>query len=80
MVIRNFKKEFGRTLLALLSVALGVSVFLAIRLANRSAISSFTSFTRGVGQGSDYVLRSPVGSIQEEILIPLNSTQKIVWS
>ncbi|MFM8234531.1 MAG: FtsX-like permease family protein [Holophagaceae bacterium] len=79
MVIRNFKKEFGRTLLALLSVALGVSVFLAIRLANRSAISSFTSFTRGVGQGSDYVLRSPVGSIQEEILIPLNSIRSSVW-
>ena len=79
LVIRNFKKELGRTLLALLSVALGVSVFLAIRLANRSAISSFTSFTRGVGQGSDYVLRSPVGPIDEDILAPLNSIRSSVW-
>lgn len=80
LVIRNFQREWGRTLLAIFSVSLGVSVFLAIRLANRSAVASFTSFTQGVGQGSDYSLRAPVGSIEEELIQVLHPIRSSIWT
>lgn len=66
LILRNLKAEWGRTLLALFSIALGVSVFLAIRLANRSAVASFVAFTNGVGQGSDYVVRTEAGPLMEK--------------
>ena len=74
LVLRALRREWGRTLLTLAAVALGVAVFLAIRLANRAAVASFAQFTQGVGQGSDLVLRAEAGPVREtqlEALRPL---------
>ncbi len=40
--LRHLRDEGGRTLLTLLGVALGVAVYVAIRLANHSALASFS--------------------------------------
>src|SRR5205823_8799340 len=42
VTLRHFFAEPGRTALTLLGVALGVGVFVSIRLANTSALASFT--------------------------------------
>lgn len=42
LMLRRLRREAGRTLLTVLGVALGVSVFVAVRLASRSALSSFS--------------------------------------
>ena len=42
VTLRHFFSEPGRTALTLLGVALGVGVFVSIRLANTSALASFT--------------------------------------
>ena len=52
LVWRALGLEPGRAALALLSVALGVSVFLAVRLADRAAVASFEQFAQGVGTGA----------------------------
>ncbi len=49
LIWRALGREPGRVALALLAVALGVSVFLAIRLANRAAVASFEGFAQGIG-------------------------------
>lgn len=41
LLLRRLARERGRTALTLLGVALGVAVFVAIRLANHSALASF---------------------------------------
>jgi len=42
LLLRRLARERGRTLLTTLGVALGVAVFVSIRLANHSAMSSFS--------------------------------------
>ena len=74
LILRALLLEWGRTLLTLAAVALGVAVFLSIRLANRAAVASFEQFTRGVGQGSDLILRAEAGPLRESelrALLPL---------
>ena len=56
------------TALLVLTLALGVAVFLAIRLANRAAISSFQNFTDVVTAESDGLILSPAGSLPESLL------------
>ncbi len=79
IVLRALFRERGRVLLAVLSVALGVSVFLAIRLANRAAVASFAGFAAGVGQGSDLVLRAEAGPLREIQLAELNRLRDEAW-
>jgi putative ABC transport system permease protein len=79
LVLRALSRERGRALLALFSVALGVAVFLSIRLANRAAVSSFEGFARGVGQGSDLVARAEVGPLKESRLAELASLRERAW-
>ncbi|HJW34287.1 MAG TPA: FtsX-like permease family protein [Holophagaceae bacterium] len=71
LVGRALRWEWGRALLALLSIALGVAVFLAIRLANRAAIASFESYAQGAGLGAAWVIRSESGGFPEEKLAAL---------
>lgn len=66
--LRALRAEWGRTLLAVLSVALGVAVFLAVRLANRAAVASFEAFTEGAGRGADWVVRTEGGPMGEDRL------------
>lgn len=65
IITRALRWEWGRTLLAVLSVGLGVAVFLAVRLANRAAVASFEAYAQGAGQGATWVLRMETGAVQE---------------
>ena len=49
-------------------IAVGVAAFFSVRLANRAAISGFTSFDRTLGLRPDLVLTSPSGQFSEEDL------------
>ena len=79
LVWRALRLEPGRAALALLSVALGVSVFLAIRLANRSAVASFDGFARGVGTGADLVVQADIGPLAEAGLYRLDPLRRDAW-
>jgi putative ABC transport system permease protein len=79
LVVRALAREWGRTLLTLLAVALGVAVFLSIRLANRAAVASFEQFTRGVGQGSDLIMQAEAGPLRESILSDLRPLAEWGW-
>ncbi len=79
LVVRALLREWGRALLTLLTVALGVAVFLSIRLANRAAVASFEQFTQGVGQGSDLVLRAEAGPLREAQLPALRPLLAQGW-
>ena len=79
IVLRALLRERGRMVLALLSVALGVSVFLAIRLANRAAVASFAGFAAGIGQGSDLVIRAEAGPLREARLESLGELRDEAW-
>ncbi len=71
LVGRALRWEWGRTLLALLGVALGVGVFLAIRLANRAAVASFEAYAQGAGQGAAWAIRAESGAFPESRLAAL---------
>ena len=43
LVTRALLREWGRALLTLVAIALGVGVFLSIRLANRAAVARLHS-------------------------------------
>ncbi len=58
----------GRSLLLLLILATGISVFLSIRLANRAAVASFNDLTGVLSQQSDAVLTAPAGPLPDTIL------------
>jgi len=79
LVIRALVQEWGRALLTLAAVSLGVAVFLSIRLANRAAVASFEQFTRGVGQGSDLVMRAEAGSLPESLVPGLRPLTEWGW-
>lgn len=79
LVLRALRREGGRALLTLLTVALGVAVFLSIRLANRAAVASFEQFAEGVGQGSDLVLRAEAGPLREARLPAFRPLLALGW-
>lgn len=79
LVWRALAREKGRAALALLSVALGVSVFLAIRLANRAAVASFEGFTQGIGTGAELTVRADIGPLDEGELERLAPLRRELW-
>jgi len=79
LIWRALLLEPGRTLLLGLAVALGVSVYLSIRLANRAAVASFEGFAQGLGSGADLVLRAELGPLLEEGLPRLDPLRRDAW-
>lgn len=71
MIWRHWKSEFRLTALLVGVLALGVAVFLSIRLANKAAVSGFTLFTESISGESDFIIRSPAGKIELEDLVAL---------
>ncbi len=62
MILRRLAQERGRTLLALAGVALGVAVFVSIRLASHSALASFADTVDAVaGRANLQVLSASDG-------------------
>ena len=70
---RHARKAPWATGLLILTLALGVAVFLAIRLANRAAVSSFQNFTDVVTAESAGILSAPAGSLPESVLSELRN-------
>lgn len=68
IVWRHWLREWKLTIVLLLIIALGVAVFLSIRLANKAAVSGFGMFTESVSGESDYQLRPSAGLIPNRSL------------
>lgn len=60
LLLRPLRRDPGRTLLTILAVALGISVVVAIRMANRSALQSFERTTSALAGRADLVVTGPV--------------------
>tara|TARA_R110000850_G_scaffold125485_5_gene243891 strand:+ start:2480 stop:5128 length:2649 start_codon:yes stop_codon:yes gene_type:complete len=58
---RHWSREWKLTAVLLLIIALGVAVFLSIRLANKAAVSGFGLFTESLAGQSDYLIRAKAG-------------------
>lgn len=69
--LRHWRGSPRQTLLLVSILALGVGVFVSVRLANRAAISSFTHFTETLTGQSDWILTSPAGPLPESVLTDL---------
>ncbi|MGH9466221.1 MAG: FtsX-like permease family protein [Terriglobales bacterium] len=59
LILRPLRNDWGRTLLSLLAIALGVAVVIAIRVANRAAIASFQSTTHALAAQADLLVTGP---------------------
>ncbi|HEY9155075.1 MAG TPA: FtsX-like permease family protein, partial [Opitutaceae bacterium] len=68
LTFRHWRQSAGQSFLLVGILALGVAVFVAIRLANRAAVASFSNFTETLTGQSDWVIRSPSGSMPESVL------------
>ena len=60
LLLRPLRHDLGRTALTILAVALGISVVVAIRIANRSALQSFAETTTALAGRADLVVTGPV--------------------
>lgn len=80
LIWRPLRNDYGRTLLSLLAVALGVAVVIAIRVANRSAIASFQTTTDALAGGADLLVSGPepVPASLLPSLFPLNAQAEIL--
>jgi len=71
--LRHWRVAPGQSALLVLILALGVGVFIAIRLANRAAVASFSNFTDTLIGQSDWIVEAPAGTLPESILPELRS-------
>ena len=67
--LRHLREEPGRTLLTLFGVALGVAVFLAIRLANASALASFSATVDAVAGRANLQVAGGSGGFDERLFL-----------
>jgi putative ABC transport system permease protein len=65
---RHWRRSPVSSFLLLLILAIGVSAFFSIRLANRAAIASFQNFTDLITSQSDGLITAPVGTLSETVL------------
>ncbi len=70
---RHWLGEPGTTVVLVSILSLGVAVFLAVRLANKAAVTGFAFFTESVAGESDLLLRSGAGELDSGILPDLRS-------
>jgi len=78
LLLRRFSLRHARlapraTALLVGILALGVAVFVSIRLANRAAVSSFTHFTDTLTGQSDLIVQAPAGTLPESVLPELRA-------
>lgn len=66
--VRHWRQAPGQSGLLVLILALGVAVFVSVRLANRAAVSSFAHFTETLTGESDALIRAPAGALPESVL------------
>jgi putative ABC transport system permease protein len=66
-VLRRMVREWARTLLTVAGVALGVGVFVSVRVANRSALGSFTHSVDAVTGRANLQVSSRSGPFDERV-------------
>jgi putative ABC transport system permease protein len=71
--LRHWRAEPRQTLLLVVILALGVAVYLSVRLANRAAVASFQNFTDTLTGQSDFLIRAPAGDLPESVLPELRA-------
>ncbi|HET9785167.1 MAG TPA: ABC transporter permease [Terriglobales bacterium] len=80
LIARPLRHDLGRTLLSLAAIALGVAVVIAIRIANRAAVSSFAATTASLANGADLLVTgpAPIPATLLPQLFPLNAEAEIL--
>ncbi|MEM6916451.1 MAG: hypothetical protein AAF491_07780 [Verrucomicrobiota bacterium] len=73
IVWRHWCREPRLTLVLVGILALGVAVFLAVRLANKAAVSGFGMFTESIVGESDFILRPSAGTFSVDVLRDLRA-------
>lgn len=68
MIWRHWAREPFLTATLVGILALGVAVFLAVRLANKAAVSGFGLFTESISGESDLILRPAAGTLDDGLL------------
>jgi len=71
--LRHARLEPKRTALLCGILALGVAVFISVRLANRAAVASFTHFTDTLTGQSDWIIQPAAGTLPETVLPELRA-------
>ena len=71
LALRHWQAAPRQSALLVLILALGIAVFLSIRLANRAALASFQNFTELITEESDWLIQPPAGFLPEEVLAEL---------
>ena len=66
-VLRRMIREWPRTLLTVAGVALGVGVFVSVRVANQSALGSFTRSVDAVTGRANLQVSSASGPFDERV-------------
>jgi putative ABC transport system permease protein len=68
ITLRHWRRQPKSTLLLVAILAIGVGVFLSVRLANKAAVAGFRLFTDSIAGESDFILRANVGDLPETLL------------
>jgi len=66
--LRHWRLAWRQQLALMLILALGSGVYLAMRLANRAALSGFEQFTSGITRQTDYTITGATGALSENWL------------
>src|SRR4051794_10286673 len=74
ITLRHLFHEGGRTLLTLLGVALGVAVFVSIRLANHSAMAAFSQTVDAVAGKANLQVVGDSGGFDERVFPRIRET------
>ncbi len=77
LLLRRLATERGRTLLTTLGVALGVAVFVSIRLANHSALASFADTVDAVTGRANLVVQSTSDGFPDSVYARLARDPRI---
>ncbi|MBL9116323.1 MAG: FtsX-like permease family protein [Verrucomicrobiaceae bacterium] len=62
--LRHWRREWKQQLALLAILALGTAVYVAVRLANQSALAGFAQFTASISREPDITLQNVAGSIE----------------
>jgi len=76
ITLRHWLGAPRTTSLLVLTLALGVAVYLSIRIANKAAVSGFSNFTELVSTQSDFVVQAPAGALPESVLTELRAAME----
>lgn len=71
--LRHWRLAPKQSALLVVILALGVAVFVAVRLANRAAVSSFSNFAETLTGQSDWTIQAPAGALPESVLPELRA-------